>query len=53
VFALGDHYLRRGNAQRALELANRLRDINPASQTAAQLRAAAQAALAREPGGSG
>jgi tetratricopeptide (TPR) repeat protein len=47
LFALGDHYLRRGSAQRALELANRLLAITPGNQNAIQLRAAAEAALSR------
>jgi tetratricopeptide (TPR) repeat protein len=47
LFALGDHYLRRGDAGRALEAANRILAGAPGHQAAVQLRAAAEAAQAR------
>ncbi len=47
LFALGDHYLRRGDAGRALEAANRILAEAPGHQAAVQLRAAAEAAQAR------
>jgi tetratricopeptide (TPR) repeat protein len=47
LFALGDHYLRRGNARRARDVADRILDVMPGNQNALQLRAAAEAALAR------
>jgi tetratricopeptide (TPR) repeat protein len=40
LYALGDHYLRRGQATRALQLADRILAIAPGHQGAAQLRAA-------------
>jgi len=45
VLALGDHYLRRGEARRALELAERLLTAEPANAVGMQLRAAAQRML--------
>jgi tetratricopeptide (TPR) repeat protein len=41
LYALGEHYLRRGNAQRALEFADRTLAVAPGRQDARQLRAAA------------
>ncbi len=47
LFALGDHYFRRGDPQRALEMADRLIAADPAYQQGPQLRAAALQALGR------
>jgi predicted Zn-dependent protease len=48
VLALGDHYLRRGEARRALDLAERLLAAEPDNAVGMQLRAAAQRLLEQE-----
>jgi len=45
LFALGDHYLRRGMPARALEMADRLLEVAPAYPQGQQLRAAVERAL--------
>ena len=46
LLALGDHYLRRGRAGDAVAVADRLMAAAPGSPTGAQLKAAAERALA-------
>jgi tetratricopeptide (TPR) repeat protein len=47
LFALGDHYLRRGDPAGALEMANRILSTSPRYPQGQQLRAAAEEALRR------
>jgi tetratricopeptide (TPR) repeat protein len=47
LFALGDHYFRRGILERALEVADQLLTVSPTHPQAQQLKAAAEQALRR------
>jgi len=47
LFALADHFLRRGMPTRALEMADRLLEISPGHPRGQQLKAAVEAALRR------
>jgi tetratricopeptide (TPR) repeat protein len=47
LFALADHYLRQGDAQRALEMADRILTEEPNHEQGQQLRAAAMQAMRR------
>ena len=47
LFALGDHYLRRGMPAQALAVANRLTSIAPTDPQGQQLKVAAEQAIGR------